>query len=390
MRATIQTSSSPDFLLKHPKGLLLMSDVRLSRLADLLVNYSTSVKPGDWVGILGDVTVLPALREIYSAVLKAGGNPSVMLSDDWMTRQFALNATDEQIGWLDPLTSKYTQEGDVYIRIGGVPNLRAMSNVPGSRLQRIAGARRDWLSTRMDRAARGEFRWVGAWYPTEASAQEASLSLEDYADFVYGATFCDLDDPIAAWNRVRDEQQGKVDYLAGKNDIVLKGPNIDLSLKITDRVFINCCGDKNMPDGEIFTGPVEDSVNGWVRFSYPSIVSGRAVSGIELRFEQGKVVEAHAKENDELLQAQLNTDAGARYLGEFAIGTNFGINRFTSNILFDEKIGGTVHMAIGLGYPETGSKNRSAVHWDMICDMRTDSEIHVDGELFYKNGAFVV
>lgn len=161
-------------------------------------------------------------------------------------------------------------------------------------------------------------------------------------------------------------------------------------MDFTDRVWVNCDGKLNFPDGEIFTSPVEDSVNGWVRFSYPSIVGGRAVSGIELKFEQGKVVQASAQENEDLLHAQLDTDEGSRYLGEFAIGTNFGINRFTGNILFDEKIGGTVHMAIGMGYPETGSKNRSAVHWDMICDMRNDSEIHVDDDLMYKNGEFIV
>jgi aminopeptidase len=313
-----------------------------------------------------------------------------MLSDEAMSREFLRSASDEQVGWLDPSQSLYFEQGDVYIRIGGGANTRAMSSIAGKRVQQVAAARNPWLRTRLERAAAGTFRWVGAWYPNEASAQEANLSLEEYADFVYSATFCDREDPATAWRELGAMQQGKVDYLKGKRQVVLKGPNIDLSLSIDGREFVNCCGDRNMPDGEIFTGPVEESVNGWVRFSYPSIVGGRAVSGIELRFEAGKVVEAHAKENDDLLQAQLNTDAGARYLGEFAIGTNFGINKFTSNILFDEKIGGTVHMAIGMGYPETGSKNRSAVHWDMICDMRTDSTIHVDGELFYQNGAFTV
>ena len=192
------------------------------------------------------------------------------------------------------------------------------------------------------------------------------------------------------WNKVSEEQQHKVDWLKGKQNVKCKGPNIDLELSIVDRVFINSDGHRNMPSGEIFTGPVEDSVNGWVRFDYPSIIGGRAVAGIELKFVDGKVVEASATQNEDLLYAQLDADEGARYLGEFAIGTNFGISKFTGNILFDEKIGGTVHMAIGLGYPETGSKNISAVHWDMICDMRNDSEILVDDELFYKNGAFVV
>ena len=372
------------------KGAANMNDIRLTRLADLLVNYSTNVKKGDWVGILGDVTALPALREIYSAVLKAGGNPSLFLDDETMKRQFLREADDDQMAWLDPMHTLYYDKADVYIRIGGVGNTRAMSTIPGKRVQKLAEHRRSWLSTRLNRAAEGNFRWVGAWYPNEGSAQEANLSIEEYADFLYGAMFCDKQDPVAEWTRVRNEQQGKVDYLKGKEHVTLKGPNIDLSLSIKERGFVNCSGLRNMPDGEIFTGPVEESVNGWVRYSYPSIVGGRAVSGIELKFENGKVVQATAKENDDLLQAQLNTDAGARYLGEFAIGTNFGINKFTSNILFDEKIGGTVHMAVGMGYPETGSKNRSAVHWDMICDMRTDSEIHVDGELFYKNGAFVI
>ena len=202
--------------------------------------------------------------------------------------------------------------------------------------------------------------------------------------------FLDHEDPAGEWRKLSAMQQKKVDWLVGKKQVKLQGPNADIELSIEGRTFINSDGHKNMPSGEIFTGPVEELVNGWIRFSYPSIVAGRAVSGIELKFENGKVVSASAEANDDLLQAQLNADAGARYLGEFAIGTNFGINQFTGNILFDEKIGGTIHMAVGMGYPETGSKNRSAVHWDMICDMRNDSTIHVDGDLFYKNGEFVV
>ena len=216
------------------------------------------------------------------------------------------------------------------------------------------------------------------------------MSFEEYEDFVYGACFCDADDPAGEWRKLSEMQQHKVDYLADKREIKLQGPYIDLELSIAGRTFINSDGKRNMPSGEIFTGPVEDSVNGWVRFSYPAIVGGRAVSGIELRFVDGKVAEASAEMNEDLLHAQLDTDDGARYLGEFAIGTNFGINRFTGSILYDEKIGGTVHMAVGMGYPESGSLNKSAVHWDMICDMREGSEIHVDGELFYRNGSFTV
>jgi aminopeptidase len=367
-----------------------MSDIRLQRLADVLVNYSTKVKPGDWVGILGDVVTLPALREVHKAVLKAGGNPVLMMSDETITRDFIRLASDDQLTWLDPSTSLYYEKGDVYIRVGSSSNTRAMTNIPAKRMQKLQAARRPWLDVRLNRAAKKDFRWVGTWFPTEASAQEANMSLEEYEDFVYGATFCDKEDPVAEWRKLSEMQQSKVDYLVGKKQVVLKGPHINMELSIDGRTFINSGGEANMPSGEIFTGPVEDSVNGWVRFSYPSIVGGRAVSGIELRFQDGKVVGASAEQNEELLMAQLDTDSGSRYLGEFAIGTNFGINKFTGNILFDEKIGGTIHMAIGMGYPETGSKNTSAVHWDMICDMRTDSEIHVDGELFYKDGLFTV
>lgn len=367
-----------------------MNDVWLQRLADVLVNYSTRVKAGDWVGILGDVVTLPALRAVYRAVLKAGGYPTLMMSDEYMAREFLREANDDQINWLDPSQTLYYEQADVYIRIGSSANTRAMTNIPAARTQKVTAARRSWLDTRLNRAARGEFRWVGTWYPSEASAQEANMSLEEYEQFVFGATFCDRDDPVGEWRKVAAMQQQKIDYLKGKKQVVCKGPNIDLTLSIDGRTFINACGERNMPDGEIFTGPVEESVNGWVRFDYPSIVSGRAVSGIEITLKDGKVVQASAKENEDLLFAQLDTDAGSRYLGEFAIGTNFGIQQFTGNILFDEKIGGTVHMAVGMGYPDTGSKNRSAVHWDMICDMRNDSEIRVDGELFYQGGEFAI
>jgi aminopeptidase len=367
-----------------------MADIHIERLANVLVDYACAVKPGMWVGILGDVVTLPALRAVYKEVLRYGGNPSLYLSDETLTRYFAQHASDDQLTWLDPSMSLYYEQADIYIRLGSSNNTRAMTQVDPKRVQRIAAARRGWLDTRLNRTARGEFEWVGSWYPTEASAQEANMSLEDYEQFVFGSMFLDHADPATEWRKLSAMQQEKVDWLHGKKQVQLRGPNAELTLSIEGRTFINSDGHKNMPSGEIFTGPVEDSVTGWVKFDYPSIVAGRAVSGIELRFEQGKVVYARAESNDDLLQAQLDTDAGARYLGEFAIGTNFGINRFTGNILFDEKIGGTVHMAIGMGYPETGSVNRSAVHWDMICDMRTDSEIVVDGETFYKNGAFVV
>ena len=197
-------------------------------------------------------------------------------------------------------------------------------------------------------------------------------------------------DPIKCWQEVHDRQQRLVEWLKGKRQVVVHGPNSDLTLSIAGRTFINCDGKENMPDGEIFTGPVENSVNGWVRFTYPAISGGREVEGVEFEFKDGKVIAARAKKNEDYLISQLDSDAGSRYLGEFAIGTNYGIRRFTKSILYDEKIGGSFHMAVGAGFPETGSLNESSIHWDFICDMRDNSEILVDGELFYKNGEFQV
>jgi aminopeptidase len=367
-----------------------MADIRMERLADVLVNYSTSVKPGDWVGVLGDVASLPILRVVHRKVVEAGGFPTLLLNDETMARNLLRYGNDEQLQWLDPSQTAYYEQADVYIRVNGPSNTRANTNIDAKRNQMYQKAHSPWLDTRMQRSAAGQMRWVGCLFPTDGLAQEAGMSLEEYEDFVYGATFADREDPVAEWMKLGAMQQQKVDWLAGRKHVHVLGPNADLTLSIEGRKFLNACGERNMPDGEIFTGPVEDSVNGWIRFSYPSVVAGRAVEGIELKFENGKVVEASAEKNEDLLFAQLDTDAGARYLGEFAIGTNFGIDKFTGMILFDEKIGGTIHCAVGRSYAETGGVNQSAVHWDMICDMRTDSTITVDGDLFYKNGEFTV
>jgi aminopeptidase len=240
----------------------------------------------------------------------------------------------------------------------------------------------------MRRGAEGAFKWVTTLYPTDGYAQDAEMSIEQYADFVFRAVHANEADPIAYWKKVEEEQQTAVNFMGGKNQVILRGPNVDLTLSVKGRKFLNSSGTHNMPDGEIFTGPVEDSVNGWVKFTYPAIYQGVAVEGAELTFSNGQVTQAHADKNQDFLLKMLESDAGARYLGEFAIGTNFEIDRFTGQILFDEKIGGSFHMALGAGYPETGAKNKSAIHWDMICDMRKDSEIIVDGELFYKDGEF--
>lgn len=367
-----------------------MADPRVERLAAVLVRYSTSIKKGDLVAIRAMPEAAPLVLAVYEEVLKAGGYPLLLLGLPGVAETFYRLASDEQLEMIDPFTEMLSERLDARISILSDNNTRELSAIDPARQARYSKAMSPLMKTMMRRGATGELKWCGTQYPTPAYAQEADMSLRDYEDFVYGACFCDKGDAVARWQRVHDEQQRLVDWLRGKNTVRVVGPNADLTLSIAGRTFMNSSGKHNMPDGEIFTGPVEDSAEGWVRFTYPALTGGREVSGIELWFEQGKVIRATAKKNEEYLLRMLDTDAGARYLGEFAFGTNDGIQRFTKNILFDEKIGGSIHMAIGAGYPETGSKNESAVHWDMICDMRDGGEIYVDGELFYRGGQFLV
>ena len=365
-------------------------DSRVKNLADVLVNYSIKVKRGDWVVVTGDVQAIPLFNEVVEKVVKAGGHPSLLLQDD-VSEEVALRyADEEQLKWIDPLSKLINEKADAVIFLGAPNNTRAYAAVPAEKQKIRSAARQPLMKQFSQRAMRKEVRWVLTQFPCPALAQEANMSLRDFEDFVYKATFADQADPVGAWQKMHDEQQRFIDWIAGKDQIQVKGPYVDLSLSINGRTFINADGESNMPSGEIFTGPVEDSVNGWIKFAYPAIAFGREVDGVELEFKNGKVVSAKAEKNEEFLLTMLETDAGASYLGEFAIGTNYGIQQFTKSILYDEKIGGTIHVALGNGYPETGSVNESGIHWDMICDMHEDSEILVDGELFYKDGQFQI
>ncbi len=367
-----------------------MADSRMKKLAKLLVDYSVKVKPGDWVYISAEKVAEPFVNLVLEEVLKAGGNPTVQLGSD-MLRETIMNFSDDtQLSWVSPVQKLVIEQADVMINISASSNTRTLAAVDPKKQQIMGKANSEISKIYMNRSADGSLRWVITQFPCNALAQEADMSLRDFEDFVYGATFADQDDPIAKWTEISDEHEKMIAWLDGKKEVKVKSKHADLTLSIDGRKFINSAGTNNMPSGEIFTSPVEDSVNGWIYFTYPAITGGREVEGIRLEFENGKVVKASAEKNEDYLMKMLDMDEGSRTLGEFAIGTNYGIQKFTKSILFDEKIGGSIHLAIGAGFPEAGSKNVSAVHWDMICDMKTDSEILVDGELFYKNGKFVV
>ncbi|MGL4651517.1 MAG: aminopeptidase [Caldilineaceae bacterium] len=367
-----------------------MADPRVARLAHLLTHYCTAVMPGDWVLVRGHLAALPLVDEILRAVTLAGGHTTVQLTDDAQSERFATLANDDQLAWVSPVEQLLAEKVNARIVINAPANTRALAGLTPEQAQKYQQGQRAFGETLMRRGADGSLRGVLTNFPCAALAQEAGMGLHEYEDFLYAATACDSEDPVAYWRSVHDRQQRLVEWLRGRSQVVVRGPSVDLTLSIAGRSFMNSDGKRNMPSGEIFTGPVEDSVNGWIRFDYPAIFGGRAVEGVELRFVDGAVVEARADKEEEFLRRTLDSDPGARFLGEFAVGTNDRIQRFTRSILFDEKIGGTLHVAVGAGYPETGSRNRSRVHWDFICDMRQSSEILVDGELFYRNGRFLL
>ncbi|MFW5941026.1 MAG: aminopeptidase [Chloroflexota bacterium] len=367
-----------------------MTDPRVEKLAHLLVNYCIGVEPGQRILLSGPSVALPLIGETYREIIRAGGHPLVNWNEEVFAEILLKEGNQEQLEHVpEPLCHVY-ENYDGLISIRAALNTRALSNVDSRKQQLRQSAMRGLMKLTMERSAAGDLDWVGTLYPTHAQAQEADMSLSEFEAFVFRACYVDQDDPVAQWRRMSDRQQSLVDWLHGKKEVKVKGPNVDLSLSIEERTFINSDGKRNMPSGEIFTGPVEESVNGWIEFTYPAIYGGREVEGIRLRFEEGQVVEATARKNEAFLLEQLDTDEGSRYVGEFALGTNKGIDRFTKSILFDEKIGGTIHMAVGAGYPETGSKNDSAIHWDMICDMRDGGQIWVDDELFYESGRFLI
>jgi aminopeptidase len=246
----------------------------------------------------------------------------------------------------------------------------------------------------MDRAAAGSLHWCGTLFPTLANAQDAEMSLRQYEQFVFAAGHVDKADPVAAWRQIEQRQQKVADYLNGKKVVRFQAANgTDLTVNVEGMKWINCCGHENFPDGEVFTGPnlkaPDGGVNGVVRYSFPAVHNGREVHDIELVFEKGRVVQAKASKNEDFLLSMLDQDAGARNLGEIAIGTNYSITQYSKNTLFDEKIGGTFHAAVGAGYPETGNSNESGLHWDMVCDLRSGGTITVDGQVISRDGKFV-
>jgi aminopeptidase len=365
-----------------------MADARIEKMAQILVDHSAQIKAGDRVAIEATTAAEPLVEALYATIMDRGGHPHLLLELPTQDEILFARGGDAQLDFPQTFRKLAYEQFESRIRIHSATNPRALSNVDPARQKRRQKAVAPILETQMRRGADRSFKWVTTLYPTEGLATEAGMSVNDFERFVYHACHADEKDPVAIWKKVEEDQRMIIERLEGHDQVSLQGPNVDLSLSIKGRKFLNGAGLNNMPDGEIYTGPVENSLNGWVRFSYPAIYSGVMVEGVELTFTNGKVTRAQAESNQPFLLEMIESDPGARYVGEFAIGTNYDIDRFSRNILFDEKLGGSFHMALGAGYPETGSKNKSIIHWDMICGMKEDSEISLDGEVVYKNGKF--
>lgn len=368
----------------------MSGDPKVQNLAKILVGYSTRVKEGEVVSIDGESAAAPLLLAVYEEVLKAGGNPVLNVAIDGQIAAYFKHASDKQLEWISPFAEWMVDNADVRIAIGATTNTRELSAVPPERQSLRQSVTGDLMTRAMKRSAEGDFRWVYTIFPTSAYASEAEMSLADYEDFYYGACLAADGDPLTAWKRASEETERLAEWIEGHEEVRITAPGTDIRLGIADRRFIPCVGDHNMPDGEFFTGPIEDATEGEVSFHLPAVIGGREVSGVRLKFEAGKVVDASAERGEEFLIAQLDTDAGARTLGELGIGTNYGIDRGTREVLLDEKIGGTIHMAFGQAYPESGGTNESAVHTDLVCDLRLGGKMEVDGVVMQEDGKFIV
>ena len=365
----------------------------LTKWAETLIGYSLDLQPQEQVLIRVDEAGLPLAKEVYRAALRAGAYPSVQVAADGFDEIFLTTASDDQLQWVSPVRKLEYETMDALCSISAPFNTSALAGVAPDKQARAQRANQAVRKSLFERAAAGKAKWNVTLYPTQGAAQNAKMSLSDYEAFLFQAMLLDQPDPAAAWRAFSAEQQRYVDYLSHVERLRFVATDTDLTMRVGGRKWVNSDGHKNFPSGEVFTGPLEDSVNGVVRYTFPTAHLGHEVDDVRLTFEDGRVVKAEAARGQEFLETMLDSDSGARILGEVAIGNNYGVQQFTRNTLYDEKIGGTFHLALGNSYPETGGTNVSAVHWDMVCDMRPGAgggAIYADEVLVHENGVWKI
>ena len=367
------------------------NDDILIKYANLLVNYCLAVKKGDRVYINAGALAEPLIKEVMKAVYIAGGIPVLNVELKGIGDLALKYGEEHQLTWVSPMKKYIMENFECYLNIRAPYEKGDDDKEPDNaeKYKLLQQSQTELNKIYFDRIGNGSMRRGLCQYPTQGAADDAELSLEEYAHFVYQSCYLFDEDPVAKWLEVRKKQQVYVDYLNKVDKVQYKGPNIDISFSVKGRTWVNSDGRSNMPSGEVFSAPVEDSVNGKVFFSYPGLYMGKDVEGVSLEVKDGEVITWNAEKGKDVLDKVFSIP-GARKWGEVAIGTNYNIQRTTRNILFDEKIGGSIHMAVGQSYKQCGGKNESTVHWDMITDMKNGGQIWADGVKIYENGLFLI
>jgi aminopeptidase len=367
-----------------------VTDPRLVRYAQLICEYSLGISDSSRLIIStppeGQPLALATAREAW----RRGARVSVAMTPEWAAGDRLRDGTDAQVAYLDPAALETVERFDRWLFVWAPGNTAERSGISGERDAASARARMPWRERHDAREAAGELRWLGAAFPTALGAQTARMGTAAWEEFVYAALLLGEADPVAAW-RVLDERHKRlIDRLSGVRELHVVATGTDLRVDVEGRAWESCAGSANLPDGEVFCCPPQAGVEGEILFDVPSLQNGRACRDVRLRFEAGVVVDASAALGEDVLLARLDTDDGARRAGEFAIGTNQMIQRAVGDTLFDEKIGGTCHLALGASFPLLGGDNVSAIHWDLICDLRSGGRIDADGEPLLVDGKLVV
>tara|TARA_Y100000310_G_scaffold294433_1_gene324891 strand:- start:1412 stop:2476 length:1065 start_codon:yes stop_codon:yes gene_type:complete len=353
-------------------------DKKIQQLADIFTKHSIIIKEGDYIVVKYGYEARKLALACFKNILKQKAIPVMVCADDIFTYPYYQLASEEQLKTVPLFMETEAKKASGWISIHCDNNTRILSNVDPDKVTTRRKAIMPLNDIIIDKD-----NWVLFLWPTNALAQDADMSLEEFTDFVFDASLVD-------WKKAEEEQSKLKKVLDEGKEVHIIGKNTDLKFSIEGRQGLKCFGKRNMPDGEVFIAPVEDTTEGTIEYSFPGIYGGREVSGITLTFEKGKVVKATAEKNEEYLKKMLDMDEGAKFLGECGIGTNYNITKFVKQILFDEKIGGTVHLALGRAYKEGNGKNESALHWDMIKDLREGGKILVDGKVIQEKGKFMI
>ena len=372
-----------------------MRDQRINRWAEVLINYSLAAKPSEHAVVFADLEALPLLEACHEKLIQAGAFVESFISPKSLSETTFNHASDDQLAFTPKTLLYAVQNCDLYLYLGADANSKLLTNIDPTKQIQASKARQPIMNAIMDRAAKGQVRWCYTHFPTPSAAQESNMGTLEYEEFVFSTGKLNQENPVEQWKLVEKSQAHIIDYLENKKELHFKnGEGTDLKVSIDGMKWVNCCGKINFPDGEVYTGPnlnvADGGVNGVAKYSFPTLYRNTEVHGIELEFKEGAVVSAKASKNESFLKEMIHQDAGAKFVGEIAIGTNYEIQNVTKNILFDEKFGGTFHLALGKGYPQTGNTNQSALHWDIIFDLRKEGSITADGELFFENGKFLI